>query len=239
MPADSSTIPLLEVRGLALGYSGKALLSDIDLGVRGGSVTAICGPNGAGKTTLFRGILGLLRPTAGVIENRARGIGYVPQREQLDPVFPITTLELVLQGAALRLSRLGRHSGEDRARAMALLSELGLGGKERDLLAHLSGGQRQRALLARALMVEPELLLLDEPTSGVDRKASKVVFDTVEALGRKRGLATLVVTHQFESLENRADTVWWVAGGRVEAIEVGEYLKRVSAGTLTAAEVNH
>lgn len=236
MPADSSTTPLLEVRGLALGYSGKTLLSDIDLEVQGGSVTAICGPNGAGKTTLFRGILGLLRPINGVIKGSAQGIGYVPQREHLDPLFPITTLELVLQGAGLRLSRLGRYSGEDRARAQALLSELGLGGKERDLLAHLSGGQRQRALLARALMVEPDLLLLDEPTSGVDREASEVVFDTVEALGRERGVATLVVTHQFETLESRIGEVWWVANGHVEAIEVAEYLERATIGAVRTTE---
>ena len=236
MPADKSTIPVLEARGLALVYSGKALLSDINLEVRGGSVTAICGPNGAGKTTLFRGIVGLIRPTAGVIKSSVRGIGYVPQREQLDQLFPITTLELVLQGAALRLSLLGRHSVEDRAKAQTLLSELGLGGKERELLAHLSGGQRQRALLARALMVEPDLLLLDEPTSGVDREASEAVFDTVEALGRERGVATLVVTHQFETLESRVDTVWCVADGHVEAIEVGEYLERVSVGTVRTTE---
>ena len=230
------TNALISAKNVSVLKHQKSILENIDIQINKNDFITIIGPNGAGKTTLFRGIVGLIRPTAGVIKSSVRGIGYVPQREQLDQLFPITTLELVLQGAALRLSLLGRHSVEDRAKAQTLLSELGLGGKERELLAHLSGGQRQRALLARALMVEPDLLLLDEPTSGVDREASEAVFDTVEALGRERGVATLVVTHQFETLESRVDTVWCVADGHVEAIEVGEYLERVSVGTVRTTE---
>lgn len=208
---------LLEATGLALGY-GTPLLTRVDLSVRRGERIAICGPNGAGKTTLFRGLLGLLAPLEGSLVRSAEQVGYVPQREQLDPLFPLTTLEVVLQGAIPSLRGLRRHAPATRSRALALLEHLGMAAHAGRLLSQLSGGQRQRALLARALMVEPALLLLDEPTSGVDLEAARAVFDEVDRLSAEHGVAALTVTHQFDQLAGRVDAVWWVAGGTVQVI---------------------
>ena len=219
-PASPSTIEtshLLRAEGLDLGYR-TPLLREVTLEVRAGERIAICGPNGAGKTTLFRGLLGLLKPLGGSLQRESLRVGFVPQREQLDPLFPLTTLEVVLQGAVPALTGLRRHRSEAQAHAHALLERLGLAERGGTLLSQLSGGQRQRALLARALMVRPQLLLLDEPTSGVDLEAAEAVFDQVDRCVREDGVAALIVTHQFEQLAHRVDRVWWVAEGQVRVV---------------------
>lgn len=218
-PSTSEGSRLLRAEGLALGYR-TPLLREVTLEVRAGERIAICGPNGAGKTTLFRGLLGLLEPLGGSLERESLRIGYVPQREQLDPLFPLTTLEVVLQGAVPALTGLRRHRSEAQAHAHALLERLGLAERGGTLLSQLSGGQRQRALLARALMVRPQLLLLDEPTSGVDLEAAAAVFEQVDRLAAEEGVAALTVTHQFDQLAQHVDTVWWVADGAVRTFPV-------------------
>jgi ABC-type Mn2+/Zn2+ transport system ATPase subunit len=210
--------PLLRLEGVDLGYGSTTLLGGLDLEVQPGERIAICGPNGAGKTTLLRGLLGLLPPQSGRLERQALRMGFVPQREGLDALFPVSTRELVLQGAVPLLSGTRRLPAEARVRAEALLRRLGLSEQAGTLLAHLSGGQRQRALLARALMVDPELLVLDEPTSGVDLEAAEAVFDQVDRCVREDGVAALIVTHQFEQLADRVDRVWWVADGQVRVV---------------------
>ena len=214
---------LLDVRGATLSYGSSVILSGLDLQVIRGQRVAICGPNGAGKTTLFRGLLGGLKPAAGVIERKSDRLGYLPQSERLDPLFPVTALELVLQGAISRLKGLRSFAQAEVDRAEELLASLGLEGQGKAILSQLSGGQRQRALLARALMSDPEVLLLDEPTSGVDTEAARVVFEQVDELTRERGLAALTVTHHYDQLASHVDSVWWVSDGAVEIFDSSEF----------------
>lgn len=211
----------MELRGVSLGYDREAVLSDVDLVLRRGERVAVLGPNGAGKTTLLRGILGLVRARRGEVRCAARRFGLVPQRDRLDPLFPITARELVLQGAAGRVRGWHRSLGEaDRSRAESLLDELGLRSHADRLLAHLSGGQRQRALVARAMLTDPEVLLLDEPTSGVDAESTRVVLGQVERAARQAGVASLMVTHDLGALRGQVDHVWRVERGGV-TIEPG------------------
>ena len=221
--ADGMAPLLLEVRKASLGYGAAPILTDLNLRVERGQRVAICGPNGAGKTTLFRGLLGGLAPSVGSIERGTKRLGYLPQSERLDPLFPLTALELVLQGAISRLSGWRAFSQEDVEQAEGLLTSLGLEGQGERLLSELSGGQRQRALLARALLSDPEVLLLDEPTSGVDMGAAKVIFQQVDELTRERGLAALTVTHHYEQLADHVDSVWWVSDGSVEVMDAGYF----------------
>ncbi len=221
--ADRAAAHLMDVRGASLGYGGAPVLRDLNLRVEKGQRVAICGPNGAGKTTLFRGLLGSLAPSGGVIERGTARMGYLPQAERLDPLFPLTTLELVLQGAISRLSGARVFSKEEVSRAEATLSSLGLEGQEKALLSELSGGQRQRALLARALLSDPEVLLLDEPTSGVDMEAAKIVFEQVDELTRERGVAALTVTHHYDQLAAHVDSVWWVSNGAVQVLDAKDF----------------
>jgi len=209
---------VLELSDVSLGYGGEAVLQGVHLEVRAGERVASLGPNGAGKTTLLRGLVGLISPMKGEVKGSNSRFGVVPQRERLDPIFPITTRELVLQGAIRRLG--GWHRGysmADGERAGDLLAELGLAPQADLPLSHLSGGQRQRALVARALLTDPEILLLDEPTSGVDRQSTEVILAQVERVAREDGVAALLVTHDTRALQERVDRAWRVDSGTVQA----------------------
>ena len=213
--SDASATPLLRLRGAAFGYGRRQILSGVDLEVRPGDVLGILGPNGSGKTTLFRGILGLIPTRAGRVERGTGALGYVPQRERLDPVFPVSVEEVVHMGCYGRLSGLRRVGPGERELARNCLGRLGLAERAGEQFSSLSGGQRQRVLIARALMVRPRLLLLDEPTTGVDRAAEEQILRILTEL-RAEGLAVLLVSHQLAFVRDAVPEVLWVDGGRVE-----------------------
>ncbi|MCB9913531.1 MAG: metal ABC transporter ATP-binding protein [Planctomycetes bacterium] len=235
---------LLEARGAAFGYGGRAIVQGVDLVVRPGALVGIAGPNGAGKTTLFRGLLGLLKPLAGEVRRGPHPIGYVPQREVYDAVFPLTVEEVVHLGAAPHfrgVQRFWRALGhEEHEFACRCLDRVGLHDQRRAPFASLSGGQRQRVLLARALMARPRLLVLDEPTSGVDRAAAAKILEVLRDLQAREGLAVLIVSHELPLLRAMAQEVLWVAEGRVqhgdaEALLSPESLDRLFAGETVEA----
>ena len=151
--------PLLRLRGVSLGYKGRPVLDGVSFVIERGEFAALLGPNGAGKTTLFRGILGLIPVLAGRIEygfdRRATPPGYVPQKESLDPIFPLTAYEVVLMGAAARVLPLWPVGRRRRHLAAECLARVGLSDAAEEPFWALSGGQKQRVLIARALAVEP------------------------------------------------------------------------------------
>jgi zinc transport system ATP-binding protein len=224
--------PLLAARGLSLGYGEVAVLRDVTLSVRRGEFWCWIGPNGSGKSTLLRAFLGLLEPLAGRLEvaaplrDRTR-IGYVPQRSELSDALPTTVRELVELGLVrTRAPRAARET----AVAWAL-EQVGLTGMARRSVWALSGGQRQRALLARALVRRPELLVLDEPTEGLDAATHEALLRTVDAL-RRDGLTLLVVTHRLEIAREHADHVALFVDGRVVAGPRDEVLETDAARTV-------
>jgi ABC-type Mn2+/Zn2+ transport system ATPase subunit len=216
---------LIEIHGASFGYGRKVVLTGVDLQVERGAFLGVFGPNGSGKTTLFRGILGLDSPLAGRVERSTEAIGYVPQRERLDPVYPLTVEEVVHMGAyaALRGRRGVSRDMLDAARRW--LDRVELSHKRRALFASLSGGQRQRALIARALMCNPELVVLDEPTSGVDRQAEQRILEILRSLNEE-GLAILLVSHQLEVVCPSLKDAIWVDEGRVRHGVLEEVLAR-------------
>jgi ABC-type Mn2+/Zn2+ transport system ATPase subunit len=206
--------PLVQLSGASFGYGRKPVLEEVDLEVRPGDVLGIVGPNGAGKTTLFRGILGLLKPLRGRVERNTRALGYVPQRESLDPIYPLTVGEVVSMGGYRRLSGFRRPTREDRELSLRCLERVGLDHRVGEQFASLSGGQRQRALVARALMAKPALLLLDEPTSGVDQAAAERILALLKEL-ELEGMAVLLVSHQLGLLREAVRDVLLVSDGHV------------------------
>jgi ABC-type Mn2+/Zn2+ transport system ATPase subunit len=206
---------LITAERAAFGYHKVPVVIGVDLAVERGDFLGIVGPNGAGKTTLFRGLLGLVPALAGRVVRSTRAVGYVPQRETLDPIYPVTVEEVVQMGGFGALRGWRGVSGEVRERAKASLEKVGLYERRASAFSSLSGGQRQRVLIARALMVEPEVMLLDEPTSGVDRAAQARILELLVELNRSRGMAVLLVSHQLSMVRETVRRVVWVAEGRV------------------------
>lgn len=208
--------PAVEVRGVTFAYPGagqsEPTLSNIDLSIREHEFLGIIGPNGGGKTTLLKILLGLLEPQAGTVRvfgapphtSRHR-IGYVPQQARVDPTVPATALDIVLMGR-LKASSWGpsyRRADLDAARdALNRTGTLDLAERP---LATLSGGQRQRVLVARALVADAQLLLLDEPTTGIDPRREEELFDLLARLGSS--MALVMVTHDISLALAHAHTV--------------------------------
>jgi ABC-type Mn2+/Zn2+ transport system ATPase subunit len=208
--------PLLRLTQACFGYRGKPVVRDVDLEIQPGQFLGIVGPNGGGKSTLFKGCLGLIAPLAGRVERFTRRLGYVPQREHLDSIYPLRVDEVVHMGAYGRLRGWRGLSTEDRRLAQECLERVGLAPRTREQFSALSGGQRQRVLIARALMARPELLLLDEPTSGVDRGAQQQILELLLDLNRRERIAVLLVSHQLQMVREAVGEVLWVGGGRVQ-----------------------
>jgi ABC-type Mn2+/Zn2+ transport system ATPase subunit len=185
------------VRGLSVGYGGPLVLRDVSFEVERGRTVCVLGPNGGGKTTLFRALLGELEATSGSVRVAGRP-AYVAQTERTRLDFPVSALDVVLMGtlAAGRWWLPPRRS--DRSAARAALDRVGLAGRAGVRFGELSGGQRQRTLLARALVQDAAVLLLDEPLSGVD-PASAALIDAVFADLRAEGRTLLVASHDVES----------------------------------------
>ncbi|MFM7536190.1 MAG: metal ABC transporter ATP-binding protein [Acidimicrobiales bacterium] len=192
--------PLVELRHVGHRYgNGAPVLRDVDLRIGGESMLGIVGPSGSGKTTLLRVLLGMVRPGHGHVERReGLRLGYVPQVEVVDWNFPVTVLETVLMARPARRLRPWATTVE-KAEAEAVLERLGIAGLGRRHIRELSGGQQQRVFIARALLGQPELLLLDEPTSGVDVRTRHEVLHLLEELHRD-GLAVVLTTHDLNGM---------------------------------------
>jgi ABC-type Mn2+/Zn2+ transport system ATPase subunit len=187
---------LAQLEGVTAGYGGAPALEDVTFSVREGERIGVLGPNGGGKSTLFKVMLGVLPAERGVVRVHAR-CGFVPQSDRSRLDYPVSALDVVLMGALGRLPWWRRPGRGDRRRAMSALELVGL-----DQLAHrtfgeLSGGQRQRVLIARALMQEASLLLLDEPFSGIDAASGARVTAVIDQLA-ERGHGLMIATHDID-----------------------------------------
>jgi len=209
---------LLDLDDVSIGYEGRPVLTHVTFAIERGEFVALLGPNGAGKTTLFRGILGLIPLLGGRVaysfDRAASPPGYVPQKESVDPIFPLTTFEVVLMGTYARIPPLRPVGRAARRRAAERLAEVGLAAQAKQPFWALSGGQKQRALIARALAVEPEVLFLDEPTAGVDTEAERAIMDLISRLNRDRGLTVVLVSHHLRLVRALVHAAIWVEDGR-------------------------
>ena len=219
---------LLRLRDVSLGYDGRAVLEHISFAIERGEFLALLGPNGAGKTTLLRGMLGLIPVLAGRIEygfdRSTSPPGYVPQGETLDPIFPLTVREVVLMGTYARLAPLRRVGRRQRQLAAACLDQVGLADLADRPFWALSGGQKQRVLIARGLAVEPDILLLDEPTAGVDPGATTAIMDLIAQLNHDQGLTVVLVSHHLRLVRSLVRSVLWIEDGRVSKGATGVML---------------
>lgn len=191
------TQSLVKVRGVAMDFAGHAVLTDVDLTVEDGQIVTLIGPNGSGKSTLVRIVLGLLTPTRGQVNLRPRTrIGYMPQRLAVEDTLPLTVA---------RFLRLGGPA--DNGQLEAALDEVGAGHLAQNPVQDISGGEMQRVLLARALLREPDLLVLDEPVQGVDVTGQGELFRLITRIRERRGCGVLMVSHDLHLVMASTDTV--------------------------------
>ena len=204
----------LEGVSFAYGHS-PPVLGDVGLEVERGEFVAIAGPNGGGKTTLVRLVVGLEQPTAGRVELMVRKVGYLPQRTQAGIDAPVTVRELVTTGRASRARLIGPLSAADRVSVQEAIERVGLGPSADRRLTTLSGGQQQRAFIAKALAADPELLVLDEPTTGVDVEAQDAIAALLQRLRSELEMTILYVSHEFGAVERFVERIVLVRGGIV------------------------
>lgn len=198
--------PVVELRKVTFGYGALPAVEDINLHLHRGQFAGLVGPSGAGKTTLLRLVLGLLKPTHGTVfveGQDLRGkpspsVAYVPQVETIDWNFPVTVDQVVLMGRIRRMGHLPWASHADHSAATALLEKLGIAELGRRHIRDLSGGQQQRVFLARALLADPDLLVLDEPTAGVDMQTQESVLRLLAELNGE-GVTILMTTHDLNA----------------------------------------
>jgi ABC-type Mn2+/Zn2+ transport system ATPase subunit len=204
---------------VAVGYGRKAVVTDVNLSVDRGSFVGLFGSNGSGKSTLLRTILGIIPPIRGTIHlpnanGRLPSLGYVPQRDRLDPVFLLSVFEVVRMGVYGRVGPGLPVNRPERHFVWECLRQTGVDNLARQRFSELSGGQLQRVLIARALASKPDLLLLDEPTAGIDSAASHSIMELLKHINQENGVAILLVTHDLASVRDYVHQVVWLADGR-------------------------
>jgi len=200
-------VPIFDIKNLSFSVKGQSILSNISLEIFSAEYIAIIGPNGGGKTTLIRMLLGLDKPTSGEVRifgqklshfNKWHKIGYVPQRaSHVDSSFPATVLDIVKMGRTSQLGFFSSFSQEDKDLvhdAMAKMDVLDLADK---MVGTLSGGQRQRVMIARALASKPEILILDEPNTGVDTPSQKNFYALLKQLNKEDKITIVFITHDI------------------------------------------
>lgn len=193
---------ILELKDVYVQYNGNHVLEEISLTLEDGEFLSIIGPNGGGKTTLIKAILGLVKPCGGQIWLRDDLIiGYVPQHTKFDRQFPIHVFDVVLTGRlGNRLRLFKRYGEEDRQKVTEILEAMGLSHLAKRQIGMLSGGQLQKVLIARALVAQPDLLILDEPTANLDSENRRDIYDILHRFNEKK--AVILVTHDLEYIED-------------------------------------
>lgn len=218
-----TSTPVIALRGVSVGYEDRPAVTGVDLSVEAGDVLAVVGPNGSGKSTLVRGMLGLATVLAGEVElfgvpaarfDQRHRIGYVPQRHTVGGAIPSTVEEVVGSGRLNQRPWYARARAEDRAAVSDAIESVGLTDRRRSMVATLSGGQQRRVLIARALAGRPGVLIMDEPTAGVDAESQQSLVRTLVALV-DRGLTLVVVTHEIAPLRPVLTRVVAMRAGRV------------------------
>lgn len=212
---DASLPRALDVRNVSVAFDGRVVLDDVSFHVPVGEFLCLSGPNGAGKSTLLKCVLGLRRPDRGAIlvageapHLGRRRVGYVPQRKTFDRDFPATALDVVV--ANLRGRWPMRIRAHERERAMAALERTGAAKLAAARMGDLSGGETQRVFLARALVTKPELIVLDEPTAGVDVGGRAAIVELMAEIAQSETVAAVLVTHNLQAIARCAERILYL-----------------------------
>lgn len=200
---------LLQLKDISVQYGNNLILDQISIDIKRGDYIGIIGPNGAGKSTLIKAILGLIPIQKGVVNKASQlRIGYVPQYSQFEKNFPITVMDTILMGAIKPRSGLfHRHSEADKEKAISLAAYLHIDNCLDKNINKVSGGQMQKAMIARAMIQSPEILILDEPTSNVDNSSRNEIYDILRDINRDQNTTVLLISHDIGAVSSYVKSV--------------------------------
>ncbi len=234
--------PLVALSNVTVGFPGHPVLQGLSFQVQAGDRVALLGPNGCGKSALLKTLLGILPPLSGQVRlepatgGRCLAFGYVPQRGTLEMVLPLTVQEVVQMGIFGRLRPGQRVGPQERHKLSRCLEEVGAADLSRRPFGQLSGGQQQRVLIARALVGDPDLLVLDEPLAGVDPQTVETIVTLLGKLTASMGLTLLWASHHLPAVRKVVREVIWIDRGRLVRGPVAEMLAPDRIRTLLQAE---
>jgi ABC-type Mn2+/Zn2+ transport system ATPase subunit len=240
---------VIQFKEATLGYGRKAVLKDISMTVGAGEYFGMVGPNGAGKTTIIRTILGTLRPLRGEVV--VRGVdggpprfGYVPQRDRIDSILPYTVREVVMMGRYRGLGAMRRPGEADERAVTGSLKHVDMEELGARPFNDLSGGQKQRVLIARALVARPDILILDEPTNGMDLSSRVSILELIQRLHVEDRLTVLMVSHLLDDVADYVQRIAIVEQnffqvGAVEDVLTGENLSTLYRMDVQVSRVNN
>jgi ABC-type Mn2+/Zn2+ transport system ATPase subunit len=220
--------PIVQFRNTSLGYGDKVVLHDVTFTINEGDYFGLVGPNGAGKTTLLRAILGTLKPLAGEVLVGAGSeevrFGYVPQRDTVDYIMPYTVAEVVMMGRYRQIGLLRKPAAGDKEVVLESLRHVGIENLKDLAFKELSGGQKQRTLIARALASKPAILVLDEPTNGMDLSSKNSILELTHRLHEEDRLTVIMVSHMLDDMANYVKRIAIVEPDCFQVGEAGEVL---------------
>lgn len=219
---------LIEFKNVTLGYGKKIILSNLNFSIAKGDFLGLVGPNGAGKTTVLRSIIRTLKPIAGEIishtnKSNRTTFGYVPQRDLIDPILPYTVEDIVMMGRYSQIDTFKSPNSKDYQLLTKCLQQVAIEDLRYQSFKELSGGQKQRALIARALISEPEILVLDEPTSGMDLSSRQSILSLIKQL-HTAGYTVILVSHLLSDVANTAMRIAFIEKNFFQVGNVSEIL---------------
>lgn len=234
---------ILKFTNVTIGYGKKKIIEDINVTITENDFIGIVGPNGAGKTTFLRTLLGNLKPLAGTIQKNSHRFGYVPQRDTVQPLLPYTVYDVVMMGRYSLMGVFGKATKMDRDIVDASLEHVGIKHLQNYNYNSLSGGQRQRTLIARALAVEPNILILDEPTNGMDTPSHYSLLDLISRLHDEDKLTILLVSHLLSDVANGVKKIIlmdknFFQFGKVDDVFSEENLKKTYSSEFHVNQIN-
>lgn len=229
--------PLIEFQHATLGYGPKVVLQDVNFAITAGDYFGMVGPNGAGKTTLLRAILGTLKPLSGKVNIRNTAdepirFGYVPQRDTIDYIMPYTVQEVVMMGRYRQIGIFHQPQPQDREIVLESLRHVDIEDLRDRPFKDLSGGQKQRVLIARALATKPAVLILDEPTNGMDLSSRIAILELIHKLHEEDKLTVILVTHLLDDVANYVKRMAMVEWNYFQVGEVDEVLTAKNLSSL-------
>ena len=214
---------LIEVCDVSFSYENEEVLNKINCEINSGDYIGIIGGNGAGKSTLIKLLLGELKATNGKIERKYTNIGYIPQNAgQISKDFPATVFEVVSAGLYKKIGPFKFMGKDYKKKVMEALSTVGMSEYKNRLIGKLSGGQQQRVALAKMLVCEPEVVFLDEPSNGIDKKSETMLYSLLEKLNKEKNLTVLMITHDITGISKSVNRVFFLEHTKLKEIPVSE-----------------